>query len=76
MSEGRFRQGLFKAGVQRCLGTVWGKCENAVLPVAEKAQVKLALHPDDPPLSPVMGVSRIFNTIEGFERGLGRQGLV
>ena len=27
-----------------------------VLPVAEKAGVKLAMHPDDPPLSPIRGV--------------------
>ena len=41
-----------------------------VMPVAEKAKVRLALHPDDPPLSPVMGVSRIFGTVEAFDRGL------
>jgi mannonate dehydratase len=40
------------------------------VPVAEKARVKLALHPDDPPLSPVMGVPRLFSSVEGFERGL------
>lgn len=41
-----------------------------VLPVAEEAGVKLALHPDDPPLSPVMGVSRIFGTVEAFDRAM------
>ena len=40
------------------------------VPVAEKAGVKLALHPDDPPLSPVMGVPRLFSSVEGFERGI------
>src|SRR5690606_4418593 len=30
-----------------------------VVPVAEKAGVKLAVHPDDPPISPVRGISRI-----------------
>jgi len=29
-----------------------------VVPVAEKANVKLAMHPDDPPLSPIRGVAR------------------
>ena len=39
-----------------------------VLPVAEKANVKLALHPDDPPLPRVMGVNRIMGTVENFQR--------
>ena len=39
-----------------------------VLPVAEKAGVKLAMHPDDPPLSPVRGTPRIMRSIEAFER--------
>ena len=42
-----------------------------IVPVAEKAHVKLALHPDDPPLSPVLGVSRIFGKLEAFDRALG-----
>ena len=29
------------------------------VPVAEKAGVKMAMHPDDPPLSPIRGVARI-----------------
>lgn len=44
--------------------------ERAV-PVAEKAGVKLALHPDDPPRSPVMGVPRLFSNVENFDRALG-----
>jgi mannonate dehydratase len=39
-----------------------------VLPVAEKAKVKLALHPDDPPLSPIRGIGRIIRTVEAFQR--------
>ena len=39
-----------------------------VLPVAEKAKVKLALHPDDPPLSPIRGIGRIMRTVEAFQR--------
>lgn len=42
-----------------------------VLPVAEKAGVKLAMHPDDPPLSPIYGVGRIMRSVESFERLLG-----
>ena len=40
-----------------------------VVPVAEEAGVKLAMHPDDPPVLPqIRGVSRIMNSIESFER--------
>jgi mannonate dehydratase len=40
----------------------------AVLPVAKESGVKLALHPDDPPVARMNGVTRIFNTYEGFRR--------
>ncbi|MBX3082839.1 MAG: mannonate dehydratase [Anaerolineae bacterium] len=39
-----------------------------VVPVAEKANVKLAMHPDDPPLSPIRGLGRIMRSIENFQR--------
>lgn len=39
-----------------------------VVPVAEKANVKLAMHPDDPPLSPIRGISRIMRSIENFQK--------
>ncbi|MCX6378278.1 MAG: mannonate dehydratase [Armatimonadetes bacterium] len=38
------------------------------LPVAEKAKVKLALHPDDPPISPIRGLARIMRSVEAFQR--------
>lgn len=41
-----------------------------VVPVAEKAGVRLTLHPDDPPLSPVMGVSRIFGSTANYDRAM------
>jgi mannonate dehydratase len=40
----------------------------AVVPVAEEAGVKLAMHPDDPPMSPVRGVARIMRSVENFQR--------
>lgn len=43
---------------------------DAVVPEAEKAGVKLALHPDDPPLPSVAGVGRILGTADAFERVL------
>jgi mannonate dehydratase len=39
-----------------------------VVPVAEKADVKLAMHPDDPPLSPLRGLPRIMRSIENYQR--------
>jgi len=39
-----------------------------VVPVAEKANVKLAMHPDDPPLSPIRGISRIMRSVENFQK--------
>lgn len=39
-----------------------------VVPVAEEAQVKLAMHPDDPPLSPIRGLGRIMRSVENFQR--------
>ena len=41
---------------------------NKVLPVAEEAGVKLAMHPDDPPLSPIRGMGRIMRSIENYQR--------
>jgi mannonate dehydratase len=38
------------------------------LPVAEKAGVKLALHPDDPPLQAMRGVPRIINSPAAYQR--------
>ena len=41
----------------------------AVMPVAEEAGVRLAVHPDDPPGAAIGGVARIFSSFEGFKRG-------
>ncbi len=40
----------------------------AVLPAAEEAGVKLGLHPDDPPVSPLKGYSRILTSAEAYRR--------
>lgn len=41
-----------------------------VVPVAEKAGVKMALHPDDPPLTPLRGIARILVNADAFRRVL------
>jgi len=40
----------------------------AVVPVAEKWNVQLAMHPDDPPLSPIRGLARIMRSLENYQR--------
>jgi mannonate dehydratase len=40
----------------------------ALLPVAEEAGVRLALHPDDPPTPELLGVPRIFGTAASLDR--------
>lgn len=42
----------------------------AVLPVAEEAGVRLALHPDDPPMPVVRGMPRIMSSMDSFRRVL------
>jgi len=39
-----------------------------VVPVAEKHGVRLAMHPDDPPISPMRGIARIMRSEENFQR--------
>lgn len=41
-----------------------------VVPVAEKAGVRLALHPDDPPIREIRGIARIMNSIESYDRAM------
>jgi mannonate dehydratase len=40
----------------------------AVLPVAREAGVKLALHPDDPPLAKMNGVAKVLVHYDGYRR--------
>lgn len=50
---------------------LWDNLEyflNEVIPVAEDAGVKLAMHPDDPPIETLRGQDRILSTPEAFER--------
>ncbi len=50
---------------------IWDNIEyflKAVIPVAEKANVRMALHPDDPPLSPLRGIGRICTSAANYRR--------
>ena len=52
---------------------IWSNYEyfiKAVIPYAERYGIKLALHPDDPPLSSLGGVARIFTSLDAIKRGI------
>ena len=38
-----------------------------VIPVAEEVSIKLAMHPDDPPTSPMGGLQRIMSSVEDYD---------
>jgi len=73
-----YRHEDFERGGLTRLGNVpedqlWDSLEyflKAVVPVAEEAGVKLAMHPDDPPRSPIRGIGRIMTSPENFQRML------
>ncbi|MFB6136078.1 MAG: mannonate dehydratase [Halobacteriaceae archaeon] len=51
--------------------TLWEQLEwfvEQATPVAEEHGVYMAMHPDDPPLSPIRGVGRIMRSVENYER--------
>ncbi|MXX03330.1 MAG: TIM barrel protein [Gemmatimonadetes bacterium] len=39
-----------------------------VTPVAEQYGVEMAMHPDDPPLSPLRGIGRIMRSVDNFQK--------
>ena len=50
---------------------MWSNMEyflKAVIPAAEKAGVKMALHPDDPPIPNLRGISRIIINADAYRR--------
>ena len=50
---------------------MWSNMEyflKAVMPAAEKAGVKMALHPDDPPIPNLRGISRIIINADAYRR--------
>jgi mannonate dehydratase len=66
------KQGLTEWGVVS-EEKIWQNLEyflKAVIPVAEKAKVKMALHPDDPPVSPLRGIGRVLTSAANYRRVL------
>jgi mannonate dehydratase len=39
-----------------------------IVPVAEESKIRLATHPDDPPMAYYRGVHQVLNSFEGFKR--------
>jgi mannonate dehydratase len=61
----------FPGGGEVSAAALWSRLEaflRELVPIAEQANVVLAMHPDDPPLVQFMGNARIMNSVEGFER--------
>jgi mannonate dehydratase len=74
-NEAAKAQGLTKWG-EVSEEKMWQNIEyflKAVIPAAEKAGVKMALHPDDPPLSPLRGIGRICTSAANYRRILNIQ---
>jgi mannonate dehydratase len=69
----QFQRGELSAYGQVSEDRVWSALETfmrAVVPVAEEAGVKLAIHPDDPPLSPVRGIGRVLISPDNMQRAI------
>jgi D-mannonate dehydratase len=50
---------------------LWSNIEyflKEVIPVAERCNIRMALHPDDPPLAKLRGIARIVNSARNYER--------
>jgi mannonate dehydratase len=48
----------------------WARFIRQVAPVAESEGVMIGIHPDDPPISRLGGVPRLFSTFEGYKKAL------
>jgi mannonate dehydratase len=64
------KQGLTKWGEvpEEKLWATMEYFQKAVMPAAQKAGVKMALHPDDPPISPLRGIGRIVTSAANYRR--------
>ncbi len=71
LAKFRASMDVLKFGREYTVDEIWAALEyfmKSVLPVAEEAGVKLAMHPDDPPIEKMHGVPRLFANAEGYRR--------
>ena len=67
------RAAQFDLGVELDDDAMWANYRyfmEAIVPVAEESDVRLALHPDDPPVPRLGGVARLFRSVDGLRRAL------
>jgi len=67
------RDALFDLPGTRSDEDMWASYEcfvEALVPVAEEAGVRLALHPDDPPVPTLGGIARIFRSVDALKRAV------
>jgi mannonate dehydratase len=65
------RGSQFHLGVELDEDSMWANYRyfmDAVVPVAEESDVRLALHPDDPPVEALGGVARLFRSVAALRR--------
>jgi mannonate dehydratase len=68
------RGGMLDLGAERSDADMWASFEyfvGALASVAEEAGVRLALHPDDPPVPSLGGVARVFRSVDALKRAAG-----
>ena len=67
------RAAHFATGIELDDDAMWANYRyflEAVVPVAEAAGVRLALHPDDPPVPALGGIARLFRSVASLERAM------
>jgi mannonate dehydratase len=72
-NESFVQDAYFAPGAELDDETLWGNFRYflaGVLPAAEDAGVRLALHPDDPPVPTLGGIARIFCSVESLQRAV------
>jgi mannonate dehydratase len=71
--ESFVRDAHFGMGAELAEDAVWcnfGHFMEGILPAAEEAGVRLALHPDDPPVPVLGGIARVFRSVDALRRAV------